>query len=96
MKAGKFFAAAALLLASMGMSSAASARDYGHDYRDGRGQFSQRYDGNRYRDHRRYDYRRYDNRRYYGRRQDRRWNNWRNDRRCWTEWRRNHRVRVCR
>lgn len=91
MKAGKLITAAALMLASVGISSAASARDYGHGDRDGRGYYSQRYDGRGYRDHRRYD-----DRRYYGHRYDRRWNNWRSERRCWTEWRRHHQVRVCR
>lgn len=91
MKAGRFITAAALMLASVGIGSAASARDYGYGDRDGRGSYSQRYDGRGYRDHRRYD-----DRRYYSYRGDRRWNGWRNDRRCWTEWRRHHKVRVCR
>ncbi|MES2291113.1 MAG: hypothetical protein V4530_15400 [Pseudomonadota bacterium] len=88
MKAGRI-ATAALMLASVGISSAASARDYGYG-RDDRG-YSQRHDDRGYRDSRRYD-----DRRYYGHRNDRRWNGWRNDRRCWTEWRYHHRVRICR
>lgn len=88
MKAGKFITAAALMLASLGAGTAASARDHGYD---NRGHYSQRHDDRGYRGHRGYD-----NRRYYGHRQDRRWSNGRHDRRCWTEWRHHRQVRVCR
>ena len=90
MKAGKFLTAAALTLASLGVGSAASARDHGYDRHDDRGRYSQRHDDRRYR-----DYRRYDDRRYYGHRQDR-WNNGWHGRNCWIEWRHHRQVRVCR
>jgi hypothetical protein len=89
MKARKILATAALMLASLGVSSAASAQGYGNGHNRG-------YEG---RDHRGYDDRRHDGgRRYYDHRNDRRWHRqgWRNERRCWTEWRHHRQVRVCR
>jgi hypothetical protein len=93
MKVGRIITAAALMLASIGVSSAASAQ--GRGYED-RGSYSHARDDRGYRGGRRYDDRRHDNRRYYGHRNNGRWNNSRNDRRCWVEWRHHRQVRVCR
>jgi hypothetical protein len=97
MKAPRIFATAALMLASLGISTAASAQWNGNDR-----QYEHRED--KYRNHdnkngRYYGDRGYRDRRHYDRRDDRRWRNgnrWRNDRRCWTEWRHHRQVRICR
>lgn len=92
MKARTLIATAALMLASLGASTAASAQGYGH------GNYDRGYQGRGHHD-RGYQDRRHDrDRRYNNHRNDRRWghNGWRNERRCWTEWRYHHRVRVCR
>lgn len=94
MKITTMFAAAGLVVASMGVSTTAMAqnRDHGRDgYRDGdRGRDGYR-DRDRYRD--RDGYR--DRGRHYG--NDRRHNGWgRHRTHCRTIWRYGHRVRVCR
>lgn len=90
MKKLGIFATAALMLASVGVSTSASAQRYGNDR-----QYERRDDRGRGYDHRRYD----GDRRFYNHRGDRRWqrnHGWRNDRRCWTEWRHHRQIRVCR
>ncbi|CAN5363979.1 hypothetical protein BH09PSE3_BH09PSE3_14370 [soil metagenome] len=95
MKAYRIFATAALMLASLGISTAASAQVYGNDRH-----YDSRVDRERGDNHRRYDGdRRHNDYRNYDRRGDRRWqrnHGWRNDRRCWTEWRHHRQVRICR
>ncbi|MFA6117542.1 MAG: hypothetical protein WC729_26360 [Sphingomonas sp.] len=94
MKITTLLAAAGIAVASMGVSTSATAQSWGHDrdsYRDGdrdRDGYRNRdgyRDRDRYRDRgRHYGY----DRRHYG------WNRHRNH--CRTIWRYGHRVRVCR
>ncbi|CAN5537935.1 hypothetical protein BH09PSE4_BH09PSE4_14290 [soil metagenome] len=82
MKMFKLAAAAGLVIASMGVATAADAQQYRGDRSS-----SYRHDDNRR------DYResRFDRGRHYGWR-----NNGHHRVRCWTEWRHHHRVRICR
>lgn len=83
MKIAKFFVAAGLAVAALGVSGGAEARDWNHNGRPDRFDRHDRWhNGPRWNG----------NRGWYG--HDRRWNNHRV--RCWTEWRHHHRVRVCR
>lgn len=112
MKPRQIIATVALMLASLGASTAANAQrgGYDHRYEQRADKYrnhdfkSGRYYGNRGYGHRGYD-RGYNDRRYFNRGHDRRWrddrrwrggNRWHNDRRCWTEWRYHRQVRICR
>ncbi|MDB5707700.1 MAG: hypothetical protein JWN66_4816 [Sphingomonas bacterium] len=86
MKIVRMFAAASLVVASLGVATVADAQTYGGNDRT----YNQnhRNDGDR-RDQRNDRGNRYEN--------DRgRHNGWNNHRRCHTEWRHHHRVRICR
>ena len=84
MKILRMFATAGLVVASLGATTAASARDH----HNGRGYENARYDRG---DHGRDRFGRHDNGRH---------NGWRNGRghhnRCHTEWRHHRQIRVCR
>ncbi|CAM3196294.1 hypothetical protein SPAN111604_09870 [Sphingomonas antarctica] len=96
MKITHILATAGLALASLGVTTAASAKDHHND----RGYQDVRYDRHARDDHRdwhgrdrdgrygRYD--RHDNGRHYG------WRNGRGHNRCHTEWRHHRQIRVCR
>ena len=84
MKTTNILVAAGLIVASLGMSTAADAQQYRGDRYD----HHDRAGGDRH--GRDYRYGRHDNGRHYG------WGNNRRHHRCWTEYRHHRQVRVCR
>ena len=85
MKITQMLAVAGLVVASLGASTAADAKDHGrgHEYQNHRGGDDRG---------RGYDRRddRHDNGNHYG------WRNGRGHQRCYTQWRHHRQVRVCR
>lgn len=98
MKIARMFTAAALVAASLGVSAAASAQNYGSDRynsQDQRGGYQDRRDGgdrNARRDNGR-DERGYDARSYSTYDRSNGWD--RHDRRCQTEWHHRHAITRC-
>jgi hypothetical protein len=92
MKTSRILAAAALAIASLGASTAASAQDYGRAAQNQSDRQDQRYQNDR-RDHRD---RNYSNRRGHRGNNGDSWHNRRGFNHCRMEWRYHREVRVCR